>query len=32
MLCIWDIDTRQLTLKLRYFGTMKAMLVLTKKH
>ncbi|MGQ9664749.1 MAG: glutamine-hydrolyzing carbamoyl-phosphate synthase small subunit [bacterium] len=31
LLCIWDIDTRQLTLKLRYFGTMKAMLVLTKK-
>lgn len=29
--CIWDIDTRRLTLKLRYFGTMKAMLVNTSK-
>ncbi len=30
--CIWDIDTRRLTLKLRYFGTMKAMLVITSKE
>jgi len=30
--CVWDIDTRRLTLKLRYFGTMKAMFVVTSKE
>ncbi len=30
--CVWDIDTRALTIKLRYFGTMKAMLAITSKE
>ncbi len=30
--CLWNVDTRRLTLKLRYFGTMKAMLVVTSRH
>jgi carbamoyl-phosphate synthase small subunit len=28
--CIWDVDTRALTLKLRSFGTMKAFLIVSK--
>ncbi|MEO0127533.1 MAG: glutamine-hydrolyzing carbamoyl-phosphate synthase small subunit [candidate division WOR-3 bacterium] len=28
--CIWGIDTRRLTLKLRYYGTMKAILSVSK--
>ncbi|MEO0160905.1 MAG: glutamine-hydrolyzing carbamoyl-phosphate synthase small subunit [candidate division WOR-3 bacterium] len=30
--CIWDIDTRELTLKLRYYGTMKAMLSVSTRR
>lgn len=29
--CVWDIDTRKLTTKLRYFGTMKAILTVFNK-
>ncbi|MGB9721201.1 MAG: glutamine-hydrolyzing carbamoyl-phosphate synthase small subunit [bacterium] len=30
--CIWDIDTRRLTLKLRYYGTMRAMLSVHRRN
>ncbi|MEO0185252.1 MAG: glutamine-hydrolyzing carbamoyl-phosphate synthase small subunit [candidate division WOR-3 bacterium] len=30
--CIWDIDTRKLTLKLRYYGTMRAILSVSKRN
>ncbi|MCX7994527.1 MAG: glutamine-hydrolyzing carbamoyl-phosphate synthase small subunit [candidate division WOR-3 bacterium] len=30
--CIWNIDTRSLTLRLRYHGTMKAILVVSEKE
>jgi carbamoyl-phosphate synthase small subunit len=30
--CIWDIDTRRLTFKLRYYGTMKAILSIGNKN
>uniref|UniRef100_A0A7V0Z3M6 Carbamoyl phosphate synthase small chain n=1 Tax=candidate division WOR-3 bacterium TaxID=2052148 RepID=A0A7V0Z3M6_UNCW3 len=30
--CIWDIDTRRLTLKLRYYGTMRVILSVCRKN
>ncbi len=30
--CIWDIDTRRLTLKLRYYGTMRAILSVSSRN